>query len=310
VKHTNNTLVYSLAMSLALAFGPASRAASDIDQQRQEAEQQARPEVQKEKNEAEQKAEKTLDQEAIAAIGETTNAIKSIADNKTDEALAAIERATGKINILLARNPATALLPVSVRVEIIEAAPLDLEAIKVVAKEAERAVDDKAYPAARVLLDSLTSEIRVRTTNLPLASYPAALKEAARLLDEKKSKEANSVLLAELNTLAIVDTVAPLPLVLAQTAINEAQALREKDKEAAQKQLAAARNELERARALGYAGKDGTYAALNKDIKDLEKQLKSNEDTGSLFASLKDKVSALFKRQSEDKQPQSESKKP
>jgi hypothetical protein len=303
MKYTNCTLVCSLALSLALAIGPASRAASEIEKQRQEAEQQVRPNLEQQRKDAEEQARKSLDQEAIAAIDETGNAIKAIADNKSDEALAAIERATGKINILVARNPATALIPVSFAVEIVDAAPVDLKAIRKQAAAADFAVAARAFPAARVLLDGLTSEIRVRTFNLPLASYPAALKDAARLLDEKKNKEASTVLLTALNTLAVIDQVTPLPIALAQGAVNAAQELRDKDKDAAQKHLTVARNELERAKELGYAGKDPEYAALNKAIKELEKQLKDGRDTGSLFASLKEKISAFFARESQTKQP-------
>lgn len=50
-------------------------------------------------------------------------AVKAIADGKNDQAIAAIERATGKINILLARKPSTARLPVNTAVEIVDHAP-------------------------------------------------------------------------------------------------------------------------------------------------------------------------------------------
>ena len=40
------------------------------------------------------------------------------------------------------------------------------------------------------------------------------------------------------------------------------------------------------------------YAALNNNIAQLEKQLKGNGETGSLFAKLKDELSPLFNRQS------------
>jgi YfdX protein len=73
------------------------------------------------------------------------------------------------------------------------------------------AVGAKDYPTARVILYSLTREIRSRTFNLPLATYPDALKEAARLLDEKENQEASNVLLTALNTLVVVDKVTPLP---------------------------------------------------------------------------------------------------
>ena len=292
MKSMKATLIPLMAISLALCLRSAFAAESQT---------QARPNIEKQRKDAEQQAQKTLDTEAVAAIDETKKAIKAIAENKTDEALAVIERATGKINILLARNPATALIPVAAEVVVIDAAPLQVQAIKERAKAVAEAVSNKDYPTARVLLYGLTSELRVRIYNLPLATYPAALKEAARLLDQKKSKEANTVLLTALNTLVAIDRVSPLPLILAQTDIDEAQALREKDKDKAQQLLTSARNELERAKELGYAGNDPEYAALDKTIIDLEKQLKGNEDTASFFSSLKEKMASFFKRQSESK---------
>ena len=300
---TKFSLGIALILSATLPLGLV-RAGSDVEKQKQEAEQQVRPEVEQQRKSAEDQARKSLDQEAVAAIDETTNAIKAIADNKTDEALAAIERATGKINVVLARNPATALIPVSFEVNVIEAAPVDVKEIRRRAAAADWAVAARAYPAARAILDSLTSEIRLRTYNLPLASYPAALKEAARLLDEKKTKEASTALLTALNTLAVIDQVTPLPIAVAQAAIDAAQQLRDKDKDGAQKHLTLARTELERAKELGYSGKDPEYADLDKSIRDLEKQLKGSGDTGSLFANLKEKIASFFARASQTKQPQ------
>ncbi len=271
----------------------------NLQKQRQEAEQQARPDVEKERKQAEDEASKNLDQEAMTAIDETQKAIDAIAANKTDQALSAIERATGKINILLARNPATALIPVGLQVEVIDAAPHDSKDISEVAQNASRAVEDKNYPAARVLLYALTSEIRVRTYNLPLATYPLALQEAAHLLDEKRPQDADNVLLTALNTLAAVDRVTPLPLVLAREAIEQAKAKSQTDKAMAQTLVQTAKKETERAKDLGYAGRDPEYAALNADISNLEKQLKGNEDATSVFAKLEDRLSAFVKRQSQ-----------
>ena len=276
-----------------------SQSRPDLQKQRNDAEQQARPEIDKQRQDAQQQAEKTLDKEAISAIEETNRAVNAIAANKTEEALAAIERATGKINVLLARNPANALIPVSLQVEVIDAAPRESKAILGLAQDASRAVDARDFPAARVLLYGLTSEIRVRTYNLPLASYPIALTEAARLLDQKKTHEANTVLLTAINTLAAIDRVTPLPLVLARAAIDQAREQSEKDKAMAQTLLETAKKELQRSKDLGYAGRDPEYAALNSDISNLEKQVKGNEDATSVFAKLEDRFSAFLKRQSE-----------
>src|SRR6202030_2676562 len=225
---------------------PATQPQSNLDTQRQQAEQQARPGVEKERKKAEDEAGRNLDQDAMAAISETQKAIDAIASDKSSQALEAIERATGKINVLLARNPATALIPVSVQVEIIDAAPHDVKAVKQLADQASAAVAIKDYPAARVVLYALTSEIHVRTYNLPLATYPDALKDAARLLDQKKNEDAGAVLLTALNTVLAVDRVTPLPLVLAREALNAAQAQSQKDKAAAQTLVQTAKNDIAR----------------------------------------------------------------
>jgi hypothetical protein len=266
---------------------------------------QAQPQIEQQRREAQQQAEKTLDKDAIAAIEETQKAIQAIDQGKTDEAVAAIERATGKINILVARNPETALIPVAAMVDVIDLAPHDVKAIKTIAKAADKAVDDRDYPQARVLLQSLISEIRVRTFNLPLATYPMAMQEAARLLDQKKPQEAKTVLQTSLRTLAVVDRATPLPMAVAQEAINEAQAIRDKDKDTALRLLATAREELDRAKQLGYAGKDPEYAALNQEVAEVEKEIKGNQNSTSAFARLKEKFSAFFKRQSSsEKKPE------
>jgi hypothetical protein len=262
---------------------------------------QANPELERQRQQLEQQAQQTLDKDAIAAIAETQNAIKAIAGGKKDEALAAIERATGKINILTARNPAAGLIPVDVRVEVIDTAPLDVGAIRALARAAEQAVAARDFPAARVVLEGLISEIRVRTSNLPLATYPLAMRDAARLLDQNKPAEAQALLQTALSTLAVIDLVTPLPLATAQTAVTQAQEKRDQDKEGAKRLLAVAKEELNRARELGYAGKDPEYAALDQAIGDIERQLGGNQDTGSAFARLKDKVTSFFKRLSADK---------
>ena len=271
----------------------------DIAKQQKDAEQRARPEIEERRQQAQQEAEKTLDKEAIAAITETQAAVKAIADNKPRDAMAAIERANGKITTLLARYPAAALIPVSAEVNVVDLAPLNLDDVRAITDVVDGAVRQRDYPTARLLLHGLTSEIRVRTMNLPLGRYPDALREAARLLDQQKNEEASSVLLTALNTLTVVERADPLPLVLAQKAIAQAQQLRDTNKDMALTLLANSRLQLERAKELGYAGKDPEYVALNKSISDLERQLKGKGETQQAFSNLKERFEAFFKRQSE-----------
>jgi hypothetical protein len=277
---------------------PQPKAQTDLDKQRQTAQQQVQPEVENQRRQIEEEGKKGLDQEAVVAINDTQKAIDAIAANKSDQALAAIEEATGKINILLARNPGNAFIPVSLAVDIIDVAPHDTKLIRQVASDASAAVGAKDYPSARVLLYSLTSEIRSRTFNLPLATYPDALKEAARLLDQKKDQDASNVLLTALNTLVVVDKVTPLPLILSREALRAAKEDSQKDKATAQILVQTAKNELQRSKELGYAAHAPEYDALNADITNLEKQLKGNQDATAVFAKLEDKLSGFLKRQS------------
>jgi hypothetical protein len=275
-----------------------TQAKSTLEMQRNSAEQQARPDLEQWRKEAEQDAEKTLDNDAIAAIDQTVKAIDSIAAGKTADALQLIEEATGKVNIVLARNPELALIPVSVEALVIDTAPREIDDIKKLADAASAAVSLDDFPAARALLGALRSEVRVRTYNLPLRMYPTALQEAARLLDQS-SRAASIALLAALNTLVAVDQVTPIPLLAAQEAINEAQSAAQKDKTGAHVVLDKAQAELNRAMALGYTTQDPEYAALKDDISRLKKQLKESEDTTSGLSKLKAKLGALLKRQSD-----------
>jgi len=259
--------------------------------------QHLNPDVEKQRNEQKQQAQGTLNPDAMAAIDDTRKAIDAIASGDKNKAMSAIEEATGKINILLARNPATALLPVDVTVEVIDVAPLDDKDVKRLISAAEAAVTLHDFPSGRLLLFNLTSELRVRTFNLPLATYPDALKQAARLLDEGKNSDASGILQTALNTLAIVDHVTPVPLILAQAAVGTAQNIQQSDKATAQALLTAASNQLKRCEELGYISSDSPdYKSLNKEISDLQKQLKGTGSTTSLFERLKADMDGLLKK--------------
>jgi predicted translin family RNA/ssDNA-binding protein len=148
--------------------------------------------VEKQRREIEEESKKRLDKEAIAAIEQTQKAVEAIGRGQLEKARAAIAEATAKVNNLLARNPANVLMPVDSELRVIDIAPREIQAILEIAQDASRALDEKNCPAARALLHSLMSEIRVRTYNLPLAIYPDTLNQAARLLDQKDTEKANT----------------------------------------------------------------------------------------------------------------------
>jgi hypothetical protein len=264
------------------------------------AEREAQPAIEKERQEAEQQGQKNLDKEAIAAIEETREAINAISEKRNDKARQAIERASAKINALLDRKGKDAFIPVDVQVEVFDTAPREHQAIIEIAQDAARALDEKDFPSARVLLHELMSEIRVRHYTLPLATFSVGLQDAARLLEQDKLDDANAVIRTALTTLVAIDHVTPVPLIIAREAIDRAHARRDTDKDLAVKLMELAKQELNRARELGYASKDPSYVYLNHDISELETQLKSGAgDTASGFSALKEKVAAFLKRQSD-----------
>jgi hypothetical protein len=273
----------------------------DSQKQQQEAEQQFRPDIEAQRQQNEAQAKGTLDQDAIAAVGLTGEAIKLITENRKDDALASIERATGKINILIARNPASALIPVNIEVVVIDTAPVDSKMIDQIVQRATDATKHRELPLARILLATLVSELRIRTTSLPLATYPGALQQAAQLLDQDKNQDAGKVLLTALNTLVMVDRVIPLPLILAQAAIEGADSQRQ-NKNVALTLLMTARNEANRSRLLGYLSSDSEYKGLDDEISSLESAINGKADTSSMFSHLGDRISAFLKRQKEHEQ--------
>jgi hypothetical protein len=252
--------------------------------------------------EVKQQADQPIDPEALAAIRQTQRAIDSIRVGKNNDALNAIETASGKVNILLARNPATALIPVNYQVAVFDTAPDDIDSIRDIGVAADDAVELGDYPGARALLYGLMSEIRIHVHNLPLASYPAALSTAARLLEQNRAQDAADILDTALSTLVLTDRVIPIPMLLSREAIAEAQTQREQDQQRSSRIVEAARQQLQRARELGYAIGDADYQRLNDEISDLQKQLKGNENADSLFSKIRERLASFLNRQSQHEQ--------
>lgn len=211
-------------------------------------------------------------QDAVTALQETENALIAIDQNKQKEAIAALERATGKLEILLARTPTLALAPVDVTAVTYDVLG-DVKDVEALREQAEEAIEQGRLQDARRLIGGLASETVVSTSNLPLATYPAAIKSAAALLAEGKPQEAKAVLQTALGTIVVRETIAPLPLARAQAAIGQARSLSEKANRSAAENarlrslLATAREQVRFGQALGYATKrdmDGLIEAIDE----------------------------------------------
>lgn len=286
--------------SVAFAQSPAPRPAASAPSSAQVAPAPSAggrsPEQQRQ--DAERSAQGEVNQDATAVIRETRNALDAIAKSDKASAIASLERATGKVNILLARNPATALIPESVEVVLHDTAPSDRSVITAQTDAILAAINRRDYALARVLLDSLRSEIRIRTSNVPLATYPAALREAARLLEAGKNEDATETLRAALSTVVIIDRALALPLIRAAQAIEAAQDLSGKQKAEALRHLAVARSQLEQAQALGYLESDKA-PGLTGQITAIETLLQRNQNAAAAFAKLRGDLGTTSREQSD-----------
>ncbi|MEH1968381.1 YfdX family protein [Nostoc sp.] len=253
-------------------------------------------EIDNERQKATDEAQRCVDQEAVSALKETRNAINAIDQGNTQEALQALERATGKLEILVARYPELGFVPVSAQVNIIDLAPDDSNEIERIRNYIKSTVNEDDFRTARQLLNSLVSEIRTTIFNLPLETYPDAMKEAARLLNEGKTDEAKTVLQLALSTLVVTEVARPLPLLRADIDIMSAVAIADSDRERTLRLLEDARNQLRLTQQLGYAKGDPEYAELEQAIQDIERQVRANEKTADPLSRLLEKFSSFFKR--------------
>jgi hypothetical protein len=255
-------------------------------------------------NEARSQAEDAISQkrkqiidEAVAALTETKNALKALEEKKTKDALAALERATGKLNIVLAREPKLALAPVAVEV-VTHDIYTTVDEIKKARKQAEEYLDDGHVQKARTLISDLASEIDISVVNLPLETYPAAIAAVTPLIDQGKIEEAKLALLAALHTFVIVDHVIALPLLRADATLVKAEALAKKEKRSEEdnknlaKLLDEAREQLKFAEALGYGDKKD-HKKFYSEIAAIESNTKDGKSATEYFSTVKEHLSEL-----------------
>jgi hypothetical protein len=241
--------------------------------------------------------------EAVQALDETERAVEALSDADATAALAALETATGKLELILARRPELALAPVEATVEVVEMVA-DAPALRDVTLAVELSLVSGRYQVARTLLRDFASETVVRVASLPMATYPDAIKEAARLIDAGEVGEAAFVLRAALGTLVVSETVYPHPLIDAEVHLDAARDLAElADRTAEQNDqlavaLEVARLSLERAEAFGY-GTDDDFRDLYDAIREIERETRDGGSFTGLFTAVLDSLSGVISRASD-----------
>jgi len=249
---------------------------------------------------------KEIVSEAVSTLRETQDALKLLDDGKNKEALAAVERATGKLEIVLARDPKVSLVPIDVRV-VTTNIYSSIDAIKKAKQDAEKALKEGRVQVARSLLSALASETVISTSNIPLATYPGALKKAAKLIDENKPGEAKEVLQTALDTLVITDVVVPLPIVGARIDLEKAEELAKKKNRTQQenKQLSdlitGADTQIKYAQELGY-GQKADFDSFYKQIAEIKTKTADGKSGPNFFDQIKTYMETMTKN-SQHKEP-------
>jgi hypothetical protein len=242
---------------------------------------------------------KTLIADATSAIQETQSALKTLDEGKTSQAIAALERATGKLDLILARDPKLELAPAGVNVITYDVQG-GLDAVKQVRKQAEDLIETGRLQEARRLLKNLASETVISVSNIPLATYPVAIKQAVKLIDENKVDDAKRLLQAALNTQVVVDTIVPLPVVNAQEFLKTAETLAQKkdrtkdDNDRLKSSLDHANEQLQFAQALGYGTKKD-FDNMYQQLAEIREKTADNQSGTGLFAKIKASIAEFLK---------------
>lgn len=284
---------------LVAASSPAAESALPSKPQPQSAPNRAvQAQVDKQAVDAATEKRKKLIADATAAISQTQQALKALEDKKNDEAIKALAEATGKLELIVARDPKLALAPVSTTVVTYDLFASQ-DAVKTTIDEAKRAMDDGQIQKARALVEALGSEIQISTSSIPLATYPDAIKAITPLIDAGKIDEAKAQLQAALGTLVVTTEVIPLPKLRAENLLKDAQVLAEKNDRTKEENdklagdLKAAREQLQMAELLGY-GKQKDYQPMYEQLDGIEKASAGGKSGTGWFDKIKKQLSDLF----------------
>jgi hypothetical protein len=249
-------------------------------------------------NKAAEKRRKIL-ADASAAIDVTEKVLQALQDGDTETALKALETATGKLELILARDHALGLAPVDTEVLSYDLLA-SVDTVKAMIHDAEDYLEDGEIQKARPLVANLASEIVFRTTSIPLSTYPDAIKAVIPLIDEGRIDEAREALQTALNTLVVTtDEIIPLPVLRAEQLLERAETLAE-NKERSEEQnqtltglLTGARNQLRMAEVLGY-GTQESFQPMYAQLDTIEEKTAGGRGGKGWFDRIKQQVTELF----------------
>ncbi len=242
------------------------------------------------------KADIKVIKEAVGVVALTKQAVSELNQNKKDDAIKTLKEASKKINILINRDKMPKLIPLDASVVVNQFAGTAYNAQNAVITSIALLKKNRVQDA-RHIIQNLKDEVDFITVNIPLVSYPSALKLASNYLKDGNVSQAKSVLITALNSFVEFDTITPLGIVEAQELIEAASKVAKTDKKLAISHLDAAKEALKKAKALGYtSSSDTSYKMLNSAINDVETEIRGKNKAEKLFSDLKNMIKEFKER--------------
>ncbi len=237
-----------------------------------------------------------LNDKAIKAVADTYTVVELLNQKKPKEALDLLKKVIGEMEVILAANENVSLIPINSYTVVVDTALGPEEVLKTIT-EVTKKLTQGDVQGARILLDTLQSEIDIVIENLPLATYPDAMKLASKYIIDGKVEEAKSVLQIALNSMVVKKIIIPIPLVRASDLIEEASKISKTHKEQALKYLDEAKRQLKLAKVLGYGNEDQKiYRDLQARIDSIKKEIEGKNEAAKMFEELIKRLKKFKKR--------------
>jgi hypothetical protein len=227
--------------------------------------------------------QKQLPKDIVLAIQDTFKALHAIEKNNIDTAKNLLKDADSKFTAVLKKDPTLDLIPLEEKVVRFSFLG-DSKEIKKALKLTKELIDNYDIKVAQGVLNSLKDEVDINIVSIPMKLYPTVTKTALKALEKGDKKGALMALADGFSMLVNTQIIIPTPLLVAQDLVVEASQMDKSKKDEVQKLLTLAKEELNRAKLLGYTKlHTKAYQVINDDIEKLEKEIKGKNIVEKLY---------------------------
>lgn len=237
-------------------------------------ENQIQDHVDKEINLAIDLGNENVIQEAADVITLTRSAITSILEEDYADAIELINRAIAKAELITRSDHPTKIVS-EVDIEVLERVKNAETAMNLI-HNIDSLMDLGELQEAKHLMNRLTNELRITRESISLSSYLQTLKNADQLLKNKQREQALLELNSILGNIKVERSITPLPLIIAQKMINEADNLiseEHADKESVLTLLKNAEYHVRFSELLGYGKTQNEYNNIFGKIEKIRSNL-------------------------------------